>query len=177
VEPAASPSPGGPGIAPDPCSGYTCSGPGARLNVAYPYRLHTHCGVLGAPFDGRAFYVEAVDPATVTRGLDNPEDVGTMTLLSPHAAVFRASSGALIRFVDALPGVIGRPYPFRVYVLSGGNHLIDPPSPLLDSGRLRRLGHYARVERGVAWHAGALLADGSFLVPGFSRVVWIFVLC
>jgi hypothetical protein len=55
VGPAASPSRGGPAIAPDPCSGYTCSGPGARLNVAYPYRLHTHCGVLGAPFDGRAF--------------------------------------------------------------------------------------------------------------------------
>jgi hypothetical protein len=125
VAPAASPSPGDRSLAPDPCSGYTCSGPGAQLNGAYAYRLHTHCGVLSTWFDGRAFYVEAVDPSTITSGLDNPEDIGTMTLLSPHTAVFRASAGKMIRFADAFPGVIGEPYPFRVYVLSGGNQLID----------------------------------------------------
>jgi hypothetical protein len=107
------------------CSGYTCDGPGAQPNAAYPYRLNTHCGVVGVRFDGRPFYVAAMDPSTVTIGLDNPEDLGTMTLLSPHAAVFRAAAGKQIRFVDAPPGVIGEPYPFRVLVLSGGNQLID----------------------------------------------------
>jgi hypothetical protein len=81
--------------------------------------------VLGTRFDGRALYVEAVDPSTVTSGLNNPEDLGTMTLVSSHVAVFRAASGSVIRFVDSPPGVVGRPYPFRVYVLSGGNQLID----------------------------------------------------
>jgi hypothetical protein len=107
------------------CSGYTCDGPGAQPNAAYSYRLNTHCGVLGTRFDGRPFYVEAIDPSAVTIGLDNPEDVGTMTLLSPHVAVFRAAAGKQIRFVDAPPGVIGQPYPFRVLVQSGGNQLIE----------------------------------------------------
>lgn len=93
--------------------------------MGYPYRLFTHCGVLGTRFDGRSFYVEAIDPSTVTSGLNNPEDVGTMTLISIRVAVFRASAGNVIRFVDTPPGVVGRPYPFRVYVLSGGNQLID----------------------------------------------------
>ncbi len=109
----------------NPCSGYTCDGPEAQPNVAYPYRLHTHCGVLGTRFDGRPFYVEAMDPSTVTSGLNNPEDLGTMTLLSPHMAVFRAAAGNQIRFVDAAPGILGQPYPFRIFVLSGGNQLID----------------------------------------------------
>jgi hypothetical protein len=112
-------------LAQNVCSGYTCDGPGAQPNATYPYRLNTHCGVLGIRFDGRPFYVEAMDPSTVAIGLDNPEDVGTMTLLSPHTAVFRAAVGKQIRFVDAPPGVIGEPYPFRVLVLSGGNQLID----------------------------------------------------
>lgn len=110
---------------PNPCSGYACNGPGAKLNTAYPYRLFTHCGVLGTRFDGRSFCVEAIDPSTVTSGLNNPEDVGTMRLVSTHVALFRSSVGNAIRFVDAPPGVVGRPYPFRVYVLSGGNQLID----------------------------------------------------
>jgi hypothetical protein len=95
------------------------------MAIAYSYRLHTHCGVLGTRFDGRPFYVEAVDPSTVTTGLDNPEDLGTMTLVSPHLAVFVTSQGHIIQFVDSPPGVVGQPYPFRVLVLSGGNQLID----------------------------------------------------
>lgn len=109
----------------NPCSGYTCDGPGAQLNVGYPYRLFTHCGVFSTRFDGRAFYVEAIDPSTVTTGLNNPEDLGRITLVSPHVAVFRSSAGNPLRFVDSPPGVIGQPYPFRVYVLSGGSQLID----------------------------------------------------
>jgi hypothetical protein len=87
--------------------------------------LHTHCGVLGTRFDGRSFFVEAADPSTVASGLNNPDDLGTMTLVSSHVALFRAASGSVIRFVDSPPGVIGQPYAFRVYVLSGGNQLID----------------------------------------------------
>jgi hypothetical protein len=81
--------------------------------------------VLATRFDGRAFYVEAIDPSTITTGLNNPEDVGTMTLISPHVAVFKASGGSLIQFVDSPPGVVGQPYPFRVYVGSVGNQLVD----------------------------------------------------
>lgn len=110
---------------PNPCSGVTCDGPGAGLNVSYVYRLFTHCGVLGTRFDGRAFYVEAIDPSTVTGGLNNPEDIGTMTLVSPHVAIFRSSAGNTIRFVDSPPGVTGQPYPFRIFVQSGGNQLSD----------------------------------------------------
>jgi len=80
-------------LAQNPCSGYTCAGPGAQLNVVYPYRLSTHCGVLGTRFDGRSFYVEAVDPSTVTTGLQNPEDWGTMTLVTVHLVIFRSSAG------------------------------------------------------------------------------------
>jgi hypothetical protein len=109
----------------NPCSGYTCDGPGARLNVEYSYRLSTHCGVLATRFDGREFYVDAIDPLTVTSGLNNPEDLGSMTLTSSHVAVFQTSTGNLIRFVDSPPGVIGQPYPFRVFVLSGGNQVVD----------------------------------------------------
>ncbi len=109
----------------NPCLGYTCDGPGAQLNTAYPYRLFTHCGVLGTRFDGRSFYVQAVDPSTVTIDLNNPVDLGTMTLRSPHLAVFVTSGGRAIQFVDSPPGVVGQPYPLRVLVLSGGNQLID----------------------------------------------------
>src|SRR5438445_2985380 len=94
----------------NPCLGYTCDGPGAQLNTAYPYRLFTHCGVLGTRFDGRSFYVEAVDPSTVTNGLNNPMDLGTMTLRSPHLAIFVTSQGHTIQFVDSPPGVVGQPY-------------------------------------------------------------------
>jgi hypothetical protein len=118
----------------NPCSGYTCDGPGARLNVEYPYRLFTHCGVLATRFDGRQFYVEAIDPSTVASGLNNPEELGSMTLISSHVAVFRTSTGNLIRFVDSPPGVIGQPFPFRVFVLAGGSQLVDRPF----AGRLWR---------------------------------------
>jgi hypothetical protein len=118
----------------NPCLGHTCDSPGAQLNTAYPYRLFTHCGVLGTRFDGRSFYVQAVDPSTVTIDLNNPEDLGTMTLRSPHLAVFVTSRGRSIQFVDSPPGVVGQPYPFHVLVLSGGNQLIDRPF----AGRLWR---------------------------------------
>lgn len=108
---------------PNPCPRVTCDAPGTRVNFSYPYRLFTHCGVLETRFDGRAFYIAAIDPDSVTGGLNDPEDVGTMMLVSPHVAVFRSASGNLIRFVDSPPGVTGRAYPFRILVQSGGNQL------------------------------------------------------
>jgi hypothetical protein len=121
----ATPPTNAPSPSQNPCLGYTCDGPGAQFNTAYPYRLFTHCGVLGTRFDGRSFYVQAVDPSSATIDLNNPVDMGTMTLRSPHLAVFVTSRGRAIQFVDSPPGVVGQPYPFRVLVLSGGNQLID----------------------------------------------------
>jgi hypothetical protein len=109
----------------DPCNAYTCDGHGAQVNVAYRYQLPTHCGVLETQFDGRLFYVESLYPSDLPPGLDGPTDLGTMTLLGAHLALFQDAAGHSIRFVDSPPGVIGRPYPFTAHVLAGGNTLID----------------------------------------------------
>ena len=105
------------------CNESSCDGPGARLNVAYKYRLSTHCGVTVTRFDGRTFYVATLYPADLPPGLGNPVDTGTMTLLSSHTAVYRDPAGRSLQFADAPPGVIGKAYPFSVHVLSGGNSL------------------------------------------------------
>ncbi len=108
-----------------PCDPYACQGPGAVLNVAYPFQLPTHCGVLEARFDGRAFYVESLYPADLPSDLDQPIDTGTMVLVSTHRALFHDPAGHEIHFVDSPPGVIGQEYPFTVHVLAGGNQTID----------------------------------------------------
>jgi hypothetical protein len=108
----------------NPCNADGCSGPGAQVNVAYTYRLSTHCGVLEIRFDGRVFYLESINPAAVLVGLDQPEDIGTMALLSAHLAVFQDAAGHTVRFVDSPPGSIGKAYPFTVYVYPG-DQLID----------------------------------------------------
>ena len=48
-------------------------------------------------------------------------------MLSAHTAEFVDIAGHRIRFVDAPPGQLNLPYPFKVHVLSGGNQLIDEP--------------------------------------------------
>jgi hypothetical protein len=93
-------------------------------NPPTPYRLSTHCGVLEIQFDGRRFYLESMNPADVLVGLDQPDDVGTMVLLSPHVVAFHDPAGHFIRFVDTPPGEIGKPYPFTAY-LSSTDRLID----------------------------------------------------
>ena len=109
----------------DPCNASACDGPGAQLNLAYRYQLVTHCGVLEIRFDGRAFYIDSLNPAGGLTGLNQPVDEGTMTLLSSHLAEFSDLAGHHIRFVDTPPGVIGNAYPFTVHVLAGGSQLID----------------------------------------------------
>jgi len=106
----------------DPCNAYTCDGQGAQLNVAYRYLLGTHCGVLETRFDGRTFYVEALNPTELPASSDGR---GTMTLLGEHLALYQDPAGDSIRFVDSPPGVIGNAYPFTAHVLAGGNTLID----------------------------------------------------
>jgi hypothetical protein len=86
--------------------------------------LSTHCGVLEIRFDGRVFYLESINPADVLVGLDQPEDIGTMVLLSAHLAVFQDAAAHSIRFVDSPPGLIGKAYAFTVYVYPG-DRLID----------------------------------------------------
>jgi hypothetical protein len=108
----------------DPCVSEGCNAPGAQLNVSYPYRLWTHCGVLEIRFDGRVFYLESLNPADVLVGLDQPQDTGTMVLLSAHLAEFRDAAGHSIRFVDTWPGLIGQAYPFTARI-STSNQLID----------------------------------------------------
>jgi hypothetical protein len=109
----------------NPCNAYSCDGQGAQLNVAYRYQLPTHCGVLETQFDGRVFYVESLYPSDLPPGLDGPVDLGTMTLLGAHLALFQDPAGHSIRFVDSPPGIIGNAYPFTAHVLAGGNTLID----------------------------------------------------
>ena len=108
----------------NPCISDGCDSLGAQLNVSYPYRLSTHCGVLEIRFDGRVFYLESINPADVLMGLDQPEDIGTMVLLSAHLAVFQDAAAHTIRFVDSPPGLIGTAYPFTVHIYPG-DRLID----------------------------------------------------
>jgi len=112
-------------VRPLDCPTFNCERPGVQPGMPYLYRLHTHCGVLSVFFDGRPFYVEAIEPSSVTWGLQNPFNDGTMTLVSHGVAEFRDPQGHVIRFVDDPPGVIGYPYPSQVHVHSGGNRLLE----------------------------------------------------
>jgi hypothetical protein len=94
-----------------------------------PFNLFTHCGILTTYFAGRVFYLAELYPARVhvSGNPGNPEVAGTMTLLSPHAAVFADPEGDRILFVDQVPGALGTPYSFAVHVMSGGSQLSDEP--------------------------------------------------
>lgn len=88
------------------------------VGQSYPYRLLVHCGVESAEIDGRTFYV---DRPTGIRSADlssagQPVDVGTMTLVSYHRALFRDADGREVVFVDHLPVVTGRAYPVQVAI-------------------------------------------------------------
>jgi hypothetical protein len=66
-----------------------------------PYRLYTHCGIDEARISNR--YFEAVHPLSDGQGnpptgWGNPYQQGTMTLISPAEAVFRASAGHQVQF-------------------------------------------------------------------------------
>jgi hypothetical protein len=68
---------------------------------AQPYQLYTHCGIDEARIGSR--YFEAVRPLSdghgnPPSGWGNPYQPGTMTLVSPVAAVFRDHSGHRVLF-------------------------------------------------------------------------------
>jgi hypothetical protein len=70
-----------------------------EVGVAYPFDLHTHCGILGVDVGGRWF---AADPPLVEEfgppaGWGNPYQRGTLTLESEDAAVFRDDAGHSLR--------------------------------------------------------------------------------
>jgi hypothetical protein len=78
----------------------------AGLEVGVPYRIefYTHCGIdFWTKFDGS--YWDAVDHDNSTgnppRGLGNPYDFGTMTLLSENDARYVSESGRAFRFTRA----------------------------------------------------------------------------
>jgi hypothetical protein len=66
---------------------------GVTRGTGYAYVLETHCGILGAYFDGRLWV--AAPPLSdgsgnPPRGWGNPFQRGTMRLTSPDQAEFRA---------------------------------------------------------------------------------------
>jgi hypothetical protein len=84
----------------------TCTGP-VRLGVSYPYTLPTHCGVLGAYFNGRLW---RASPALTDGshnpppGWANPFQVGAMRLRSATRAEFRSAAGLRASFRPAPRG-------------------------------------------------------------------------
>lgn len=79
-------------------------GRGAQRGVAYAFTLWTHCGITHALFDGRFWLAEPpLDDGSHNppRGWDNPAQQGSMRLLSPQSAEFRAGAGLVARFRPA----------------------------------------------------------------------------
>jgi hypothetical protein len=74
--------------------------PSMEVGVTYPIDLYTHCGVRGLDLDGVWF---AADPPLVEEGSrpppdwGNPDQHGTVTLLTHDQAVFRDDVGHEVR--------------------------------------------------------------------------------
>jgi hypothetical protein len=89
----------------------SADGVGAALAGApVPYDLSTHCGIRGADIGGVWF---AADPPLVEEygppaGWGDPDQRGTLTLLTPTEAVFRDEAGHEVRLVADEPA---RPAP------------------------------------------------------------------
>ncbi len=62
--------------------------------VVYRYTLFTHCGVTPTGFDFDGSYWDPV--AEVTPKLADPEDAGTIQLVSPDEAVYTTAGGGII---------------------------------------------------------------------------------
>ncbi|MCU1612478.1 MAG: hypothetical protein JWO98_18 [Frankiales bacterium] len=74
------------------------------IGVAYVFDLSTHCGIRGAALDGVWFAAQppqVSDGGNPPPGWDNPEQRGTLTLLSGSTAVFRDDAGHVVRMVAA----------------------------------------------------------------------------
>ena len=98
---------------------------GTAQAKTFAYRLFTHCGVTSITLHGRLYYVAAVDPWSVTAGLTNPEDDGSMTVVSEHELRFSDPQGNVVPFTDQPPGTVGVAYPFRIHIHSGGDAIMD----------------------------------------------------
>jgi len=76
-------------------------GPGALSRATYPFKLFTHCGILGAYFDGRFWRAQPSltdGSGNPPRGWGNPYEIGTIKLVSREVADFRSEAGRA-RFV------------------------------------------------------------------------------
>jgi hypothetical protein len=98
---AASPSPDSTSTMPadGPSAVASAAGPSA-LDAGRPFDLYTHCGVLGADVGGVWFAAEPplTDGAgNPPAGWANPEQPGTLTMVSPTEAVFRDDAGHEVR--------------------------------------------------------------------------------
>jgi hypothetical protein len=84
-----------------PASGPVASAAGpSAMDAGRPFDLYTHCGVLGADVDGVWFVAEPplTDGAgNPPAGWGNPEQAGTLTMVSPTEAVFRDDVGHEVR--------------------------------------------------------------------------------
>lgn len=73
--------------------------------VLYEYAAFTHCGFTPTTFDFDGSFWRPVAPAPAGQGanppagIDNPEDVGTIALVSPNQAVFTSRGGIIVPLV------------------------------------------------------------------------------
>jgi hypothetical protein len=82
-----------------PSAAASAAAPSA-MDAGRPFDLHTHCGVLGAEVDGVWFAAEPplTDGAgNPPAGWGNPDQPGTLTMLSPTEAVFRDDAGHVVQ--------------------------------------------------------------------------------
>lgn len=86
----------GPSLQQKPCAA------GLEQGQQHPYLLNTHCGVTGVYADGRE-WVPAVGQNTgrngAPAGFEDPEDLGSMTLVSEQRLQYRSSTGVTLQFV------------------------------------------------------------------------------
>jgi len=87
------------------------SGPSASISRAAPYVLFTHCGIDWANIDGR--WYRASPPLSdgsgnPPPGWGNPDQQGTIQIISRTEAEFTDPAGHHVRFVRQ-PGASGRP--------------------------------------------------------------------
>ncbi len=84
--------------------------PGGSVSVnvegSVPFRLYTHCGILGASINGRSFYADppiSDGSGNPRSGWGNPYDDGDMTLRGSTSADFHDAAGHAAHFTSA-PG-------------------------------------------------------------------------
>ena len=71
-----------------------------QLDVDYPHALYTHCGVAETRFAGQNWVTKRpLGNGDAPPGWDNPQQAGTMRLLTRHAAEFRDDAGHTVDFI------------------------------------------------------------------------------